>query len=549
MSAHVVLVDEELALHMVVTATLQSHGYRVTAVTPGTATIPDDTDLLILSVAPPQIKTTLARHLPQRVPIIALVPDHQAGSRALTAGADDYLCKPFNQSELLVRVRIQLRLKEIVERNQQLQDRLDHITQEQAQTTNQQHTLVETLRQIMQASNKSLQRDDVLEQILDQLARVLPYDNASIMLLQDNYLQSVAQRSIHTGGQKGTKVPLDKFWHLQRVFASRAPVIIGDTTQDPHWQPLPKTSHIRCWMGIPLIIQSEIVGILNLSCDQPYRYGEAEADIAMIFTRQAAIAIERARLQDQVLNEEQRLIERTEALTEAYVWLQALGEFKSELLDSMTQELLSPVTNLALYLDLWEHTQPEKQVHYLQVLKEQTRHLVKLVEGLVRLAQANLLRSSLDLTLVDLNSVVLAAVNAYRQRMVALDLALNIDLLPKLPAVRGDWQQLVEMLVHMLDNAVSFTVQGAISVRTFVDAEQHVVLEVQDTGMGIAVADMPHVFENFYRGEEAVHGGKLGVGLGLTLVRFIAQVHQGVVSLQSTEGEGTTVQVRLPQAR
>ncbi len=558
MSAHVVLVDEELAMQMVVTATLQSHGYRVTAVSPGSATpLPPDIDLFILSLAPHQINATLTTFLAQHVPIIALVPDHQSGSRALTAGADDYLCKPFNQSELLVRTRIQLRLKEVVEHGQHLQDKLDQIAREQVQaeqyrtrlskTERQQRTLVETLGLIIQAINKSLRRDDVLEQILDQLSRVLPYDSASIMLLQGDNLQSVAQRSLHAGGRKGTRLPLEKFPHIQRVFSSRAPVIVGDTANDPRWQTLPKTSQICCWMGIPLIIQAEIVGLLNLSSGKPHQYGQAEADIAMIFTRQAAVAIEHARLQEQVLDEEQRVVEQTRALTEAYGRLQALGQFKSELMDSMTQEMLNPVTNLALYLDLWERANPEKQAQYLEVLRDQTQHLVKLAEGLVRLAQTDLMKSPLDISLVDLNSVVVAAVNMYRQRATALGLQLDITLVPDLPLVRGDWQQLVEMLGLLLDNAVSFTASGAIRVRTLLDVEQQQVgLTVQDTGAGIADEELPHVFDSFYSGSGAVHGGKLGIGLGLTLVQGIVHIHKGTVSARSDSGNGVFVQVWLP---
>lgn len=131
MRAHIVLIDDDLALQLVTTAALQTRGYRLTAVSPGdSAAIPPDADLLLLHL--PSI-TDLAHYLPQQVPIIALVANHQAGANALAAGADDYLCKPFNQTELLIRVQTQLRVQELVADNQRLQAELRDLRQEQAE--------------------------------------------------------------------------------------------------------------------------------------------------------------------------------------------------------------------------------------------------------------------------------------------------------------------------------------------------------------------------------------------------------------------------------
>ncbi|MEZ4642939.1 MAG: GAF domain-containing protein [Chloroflexota bacterium] len=102
-----------------------------------------------------------------------------------------------------------------------------------------QRELAETLREITNALNSSLTLSAVLDVILEQLVRVIPYSSASIMLLQDGVLQSAARRSTYAGGLRGTTLQVDKFAHVQAVITSHNPVIVSDTSQDERWQNLP----------------------------------------------------------------------------------------------------------------------------------------------------------------------------------------------------------------------------------------------------------------------------------------------------------------------
>ncbi|MCA9935627.1 MAG: GAF domain-containing protein [Ardenticatenaceae bacterium] len=564
MSAHVVLINEELAMQMVITATLQTHHYRVTAVLAANETappLPPDTDIVLITLPSPKPNGLLSHYLADTHQTIALVPDHQTGSRAMTAGADDYLVDPFNRTELLAHIQIQLRLKDAKDKSHSLQTKLIESENEEASanishnpllpTKQQRHILAETFSQIISVINKSLANEDVLGQILDHLTRVLPYDSASIMLLQGDMLKNVAKRSIHPRGRTGTIISLDRFAHVHEVVTTGAPVIISDTTTDPRWQQLPRTSHIRCWMGIPITIQDQVIGILNLSNSEPHRYGKPEAEIAVIFSRQAAIAIENAqlhaRLQNIASDLDQQVVGRTEELTEAYNRLQELGHIRAGLLQNVTQELRGPISNLALYLDLWERAKAEKQAQYLNVLKEQSRRLVTLMEGLIQLSQLDLMKHPLNFTPVDVNSVVVAAINSQQQRAHAMALKLDSELQPHLPPIRGDWRLLVEMLTHLLENAIRFTDQGNIRVHTrFLSERQLIEIQVQDTGAGISAADIPHVFDPFFESYEGKPAGKLGIGLGLTMAKAIVELHHGEIGLQSVSGNGLTALVQLP---
>jgi len=102
------------------------------------------------------------------------------------------------------------------------------------------------------------------------------------------------------------------------------------------------------------------------------------------------------------------------------------------------------------------------------------------------------------------------------------------------------------VISNLLSNAIRHSGGGKVFVRAKREKD-NVTIEVQDTGVGIAPEDLPHVFDRFYRADVSRHAGShQGFGLGLTIVRTIVQLHRGEVSIQSARGQGTSVTVSLP---
>jgi two-component system phosphate regulon sensor histidine kinase PhoR len=126
----------------------------------------------------------------------------------------------------------------------------------------------------------------------------------------------------------------------------------------------------------------------------------------------------------------------------------------------------------------------------------------------------------------------------------------EIDADPNLPGIQGDFRYLVSALKQLVDNALQYTSEGdAIRIRVTVDETladgAHVVFSVLDSGNGIEEKHIARVFERFYRAD-TVHSTP-GFGLGLPIVRRVAQVHKGYVTIQSAPDEGTRVSIYLPQ--
>ena len=165
----------------------------------------------------------------------------------------------------------------------------------------------ETLREIASALNTSLHREQMLHLILEQLARVVDYDSTSIMLVSNGIVDIVAYRGLPDDVRQFMPQQVDNLPHVGEVLQTRLPVIIPNTAADPRWQHHFHTRQIRCWLGVPLVIQDRVIGLLNLDSQQTGFYSEREAQLTMAFAHQAAAAIENARLLDAIERHRQGL--------------------------------------------------------------------------------------------------------------------------------------------------------------------------------------------------------------------------------------------------
>ena len=207
---------------------------------------------------------------------------------AVNLGAYSYLQKPYDVEQLLVTVRRAVEKREAEEERERL-----------LVAEREQRLQAETLRQMAGALNTSLDREQVLQLILDQLAQVVDYDSTSLMLVSDGALETVAHRGLRSKSQPFAPLPVDIFPHMQGVLESRAPIIIPDTLADSRWLHRPESEYIRCWLGVPLVVQDRAIGLLNLDREQPDSYTQRDAELAVAFANQAAVAIENARLFDE----------------------------------------------------------------------------------------------------------------------------------------------------------------------------------------------------------------------------------------------------------
>jgi signal transduction histidine kinase len=184
----------------------------------------------------------------------------------------------------------------------------------------------------------------------------------------------------------------------------------------------------------------------------------------------------------------------------------------------------------------------------LKRLKIDIERLSKLLETVNALGRLE--TDPIEFALVKLDEIIQQTLGVIKATPAAVGRQFEVDLPPgpfPLPAVQGNEDLLFIALLNLLDNAIKFTdpETGKIVIRAF-DNGNTVVTEVCDNGIGIREEDLPHVFEPFYRGQDAKD--RAGSGLGLYQVRKIVERHGGNISIRSKVGEGTVVTLWLPVA-
>ncbi|MCA9969768.1 MAG: GAF domain-containing protein, partial [Anaerolineales bacterium] len=443
-------------------------------------------------------------------------------------------------------------------------------------TERRQRALAETLQQVAGVLNSTLDREQVLRTILEQLARVVDYDSASVMLLDEDELQVVARRDVGVE-RPFSRLPFGALPHVREVLEEARPVVIADTAVDPRWHATPVTEYIRCWLGVPLVVKRVVIGILNLNKVTPNSYSEQDARIVVAFADQAAVAVENAQLYTRAVQEiferkqaeaalqaerarlAQRVEERTVELTAANAQLARALRTRDEFLANMTHELRTPlnaILGLTDVLQLGLHGElTAKQRDMLHTISASGARLLELVDDILDVAQIEAGRLQLSLYPMSIAGVcqssmqLIAPLAAARQQPPP-----EVDVAPETDVIWADELRVQQILVNLLNNAVKFTPPGGrtgLTVRQ--DAARDATLfTVWDTGIGIRPADLRRLLggadgpQPFVQLDSGLNRQYEGTGLGLSLIYRLTELHGGSLTVQSAVGQGSRFTVALP---
>ncbi len=303
--------------------------------------------------------------------------------------------------------------------------------------------------------------------------------------------------------------------------------------------------HVQTGIGLPLQTQEKIIGVLHVSHDYQHVFSDLEIQLLTAVSEIAGTAIDRAVVLDTL---EQRVALRTQELAQANERLTELDKLKTKFISDISHELRTPITNLSLYIDLFERGRPERREQYLSVLRHQIDRLVSMIEDILNISRLDMGRIELTLAPVDLNPLMLQVVASFEDR-VNESISLIGQPNEELPVVMGDTQRLMQILELILNNAVEYTQEGRILVQaSWEQSKNRVCLEVVDTGVGIPPDELPHIFERFYRGSNVSQSTIAGTGLGLPLAKQLMNLHHGEIEVDSQLGKGTTVRLCFPIA-
>src|SRR6185295_1400261 len=197
-------------------------------------------------------------------------------------------------------------------------------------------------------------------------------------------------------------------------------------------------------------------------------------------------------------------------------------------------------------LALMKERSPEEYREALRSIERAALRMKAVVEGLLTLARADARQLPLAKERVPFASVVEETAALLGPLAVQRKVAVTVH--AEAVDVEGDRDRLREAVSNLLSNAIRYTGEGGRVDVSVAPGPAGAVLSVADTGIGIPEKDRAHVFERFYRVDEARSRDKGGSGLGLAITKWIIEAHRGTISFTSEEGKGTTFTVRLPCA-
>ena len=231
--------------------------------------------------------------------------------------------------------------------------------------------------------------------------------------------------------------------------------------------------------------------------------------------------------------------------------LRRLENLRREFVSNVSHELKTPLTSIRAYTETLLDgaiDDPAIRRQFLQRIEEQADRLHALIIDLLQLARIESGQEVYELAVVGLEEPVRACLEAH----AAIAAAKNVDLRAEPPGrevrVRADVEGLQAIFSNLVDNAIKYTPAGG-SVAVRWDAvDGQALIQVQDTGPGIAPKHQSRIFERFYRADKARSRQVGGTGLGLSIVKHLTQVFGGTVEVESEVGRGSTFSVRLPLA-
>lgn len=337
-------------------------------------------------------------------------------------------------------------------------------------------------------------------------------------------------RRVLAGRAIPSALGMDPASPLPRLFTDAAAPLRAAARDDPSRLDAVARLGLRSAIVLPLRASGRTVGALLLATGRSRRQGSFDLDLATEFGHRAALALENAGL----------LLKAQEA-----------SRVKDEFLAIVSHELRTPLTTILGWVGLLraKSFDPGKADRGLAVIERNARSLAQIIDDLLSVSRIVAGKLEVSFSPTDLAAAVEAAVLSLRPAAEENRVAVHVQCEPGTPVVMGDAARLQQVVWNLVSNAIKYTPPGG-EVRVLLRrAGPAAELTVSDTGRGIGPRFLPHVFERFSQADSSTTRRYRGLGLGLTIVQRLVELHGGTVHAASEgEGRGACFTITVPLA-
>ncbi len=430
---------------------------------------------------------------------------------------------------------------DIHERKQAQQERMELLKREKAARilSERSTAMVQRLQAIVDVAIAPLSLHDLLQELLDRVTMVLEVDAAVILLVTED------QRSLVVTATKGldlidpsllSNVPIPIGLGFAGTIAqTRQPMRIDRDASSRVLSPLFRHKKIQSIMGAPMLLEDQVIGVIHVSTESPREFMTEDVYLLQLVADRIALAIDRANL----FEAQQQACDRAEKA----------NRLKDEFLAIVSHELRTPLNSILGWAQLLRTRKLKEDTQHkaLETIERNAKHQVTLIDDILdvsRIVQGKIRLSRVSLYLETIAEQAISTLTpAAEAKSIQLEAEFNANGLP----ILADSSRLHQVVWNLLSNAVKFTPAGGKVTVTINRLGDHIEFRVQDTGIGISPEFLPHVFEGFRQANSSSTRTHGGLGLGLTIVRYLVELHGGTVQVFSQgEGTGATFTVTLP---
>jgi len=442
------------------------------------------------------------------------------------------------------------------------------------------------IKETIQAANllltNSLDLKELLNVLLNFMHQIVPYDRARVVLLEEgSRLKLITSRGFDSEIDREVDADvLPKYQTnplISPMMNGQTCVVVDDIETYPDWEVYAGRGHGRSWMGVPLVSQGQVLGYFSLDKNEPGFFTEESKGLASSLAAQAAVAIQNARLHEALRQHADELEERValrttelarrvaevealnrsaqqlnEDLKEAVKKAESADRLKSAFLATMSHELRTPLNSIigftGILLQKLVGPLSEEQEKQLKMVQGSARHLLELINDVLDISKIEADQIMLVTEEFDLCASIMSSVEKVKHPADKKGLKLITDLQPEKLTISSDRRRVEQILINLLNNAVKFTEEGSVTIKSRV-IDGRVKVSITDTGIGIREEDLQTLFKPFRQVDTGITRQYEGTGLGLSICKRLVDLLGGSISVTSEPGKGSTFAFDLPLSK